>query len=79
VLQTVQRPLEEEGLELHLTASVGVAIYPEHGSRRKRMLHAALAMRSVKLSGGAYPRFDLSMAVDIRRQAELLQDLRRPS
>jgi diguanylate cyclase (GGDEF)-like protein len=77
VLRRVQQPLEVEALQLNLTASVGVAVYPEHGSRPKLISHAALAMRTVKLGGGAsYAHFDRSMAVDMREQAELLQDLR---
>jgi diguanylate cyclase (GGDEF)-like protein len=77
VLQTVQRPIDVEGLDLRLTASVGMAVYPEHGSRPKLLSHAALAMRTVKHGGGgAYARFHISMAVDLRDQAELLQDLR---
>ena len=78
VLEAVQRTLDVEGLELRLTASVGLAVYPEDGARPKLMSHAALAMRTVKLGGGAsYAQFDASMAVDVREQAELLQDLRR--
>ena len=77
VLRCVEVPLLVDGLELRLTASVGVAVYPEHGSRPKLMSHAALAMRAVKLGGGAgYAQFDASMAVDLRDQAELLHDLR---
>jgi diguanylate cyclase len=77
VLDSMQQPLDVEGLDLRLTASVGFAVYPEHGSRPRLMAHAALAMRSVKLGGGAaYAKFDASMAVDQRDQAELLQDLR---
>ena len=77
VLFSVQQPLQVEGLDISLTASVGVAVYPEHGSRPKLMSHAALAMRSVKLGGGAaYAHFDPTMAVDMREQAEMLRDLR---
>ena len=77
VLEALQRPLRVEALDLQLSASVGVAVYPEHGSRPKLIPHAALAMRTVKLGGGSgYACFDPSMAVDMRDQAELLQDLR---
>ncbi len=77
VLHAVQQPLQVEGLEISLTASVGIAVYPEHGSRPRLMAHAALAMRSVKFGGGAaYAHFDPTMAVDVRDQAELLHDLR---
>ncbi len=77
VLASMHEPMQIEGLPLTLTASVGIAVYPEHGSRPKLMAHAALAMRNVKLGGGAaYAHFDPTMAVDMREQAELLQDLR---
>ncbi len=77
VLASLQKPLRVEAVDLSLSASVGVAVYPEHGSRPKLIPHAALAMRTVKLGGGAgYACFDPTMAVDMRDQAELLQDLR---
>ncbi len=77
LLASMQEPLQVDGLDISLTASIGIAVYPEHGSRPKLMPHAALAMRSVKLGGGAaYAHFDATMAVDMREQAELLQDLR---
>jgi len=77
VLASLNKPLRVESVEMQLGASVGVAVYPEHGSRPKLIPHAALAMRTVKLGGGAgYACFDPSMAVDMRAQAELLQDLR---
>lgn len=78
LLQAAQAPLLVEGLELKLTASIGIAVYPEHGSRPRLLSHANLALRSVKYGGGAgYAAFDPAMAVDLREQAELLQDLSR--
>ena len=77
LLGTLQRPYRIEQMELQLTASVGIAVYPEHGSRPRLLVHAALAMRSVKLDGGAgHALFHPAMDVDLRDQAELLQDLR---
>jgi diguanylate cyclase len=77
VMAAARRPLRVEGLELNLSVSVGVAVYPQHASRPKLVSHASLAMRSVKLGGGAgYALFHPSMAVDLRDQAELAQDLR---
>lgn len=73
----LQAPFDVEALSLRLSASVGVAMYPEHGSRPRLLAHAALAMRSVKLGGGAcHAHFDPAMAVNLRDQADLLQDLR---
>lgn len=73
----LQAPFSVEALSLQLSASVGVAVYPEHGSRPRLLAHAALAMRSVKLGGGAcHAHFDPAMGVDLRDQAEMLQELR---
>ena len=75
--QVLQQPFDIEKLDLRLTASVGIAVYPDHGSRPRLLAHAALAMRNVKLGGGAgHALFDVSMRVDQREHAELLQDLR---
>ena len=77
VLAASRQPLRVEGLELNLAVSAGIALYPQHASKPKLVSHAALAMRAVKLGGGAgYAFFDPSMAVDLRDQAELAQDLR---
>jgi len=77
LLGTLQRPFRIEQLELQLTASVGIAVYPEHGSRPRLLVHAALAMRTVKQDGGAgHALFHPAMDVDLRDQAELLKDLR---
>jgi diguanylate cyclase (GGDEF)-like protein len=75
--QLLHRPYRVAGVELQLTASVGVAVYPEHGARTRLLGHAALAMRSVKLvGGGSHAVFHSSMGADQRDQAELVQDLR---
>jgi len=77
VLATASRVLRVEGLELSLNVSIGVAAYPQHASRPKLVSHAGLAMRAVKLGGGGcFAMFHPSMAVDLRDQAELAQDLR---
>ncbi len=77
VLEALQQPYEVEALDLQLTASVGIAVYPDHGSRPRLIGHAAAAMRAVKLGGGgAHALWDPAMDVDMREQAELLQELR---
>ena len=73
----LQRPFELEGAHLLVTASLGIAMYPEHGSRPRLLAHAALAMRAVKQAGGAsHGHYDPAMGVDQRNQAELVRDLR---
>ena len=77
MLRALQRPFTADGLELQLGASVGIALYPDHGSRPRLLAHAALAMRSVKqVGGGGHAFYDPALAVDQREQAELLQALR---
>jgi diguanylate cyclase len=63
---------------LSVTVSVGVACYPDHGAWSRLLPHAAAAMRYVKQGGGnSHAVFAAAMAVDLREQALLLQDLRR--
>jgi diguanylate cyclase len=77
LLHTVQQPFAINTLGLRVTASVGIAVYPDHGSRSRLLGHAALAMRSVKHGGGgAHGQYDASLDVNWREQAELLQELR---
>ena len=77
LMQALQRPYQVDRLELQLTTSVGIAVYPDHGSRPRLLAHAALAMRAVKLGGGAgHAYFDPAMGLNLRDQADLLQDLR---
>ena len=70
-------PFGFESFPASVTCSVGVATYPEHGSRAKIVSNAALAMRSVKLNGGAdFCMYDHNMGMELRDQSILLQDLR---
>lgn len=76
VLRELQRPFAIDTLALHLSASVGIAVYPDHGARPRLLGNAALAMRSVKqMGGGGHAVYNPALAVDSRDQAELLQDL----
>ena len=63
--------------QVRLTCSVGIATYPEQGSRRQIVDKAAAAMRTVKLQGGdGFAQFDQSAADGRRDSARLVQDLR---
>ena len=60
-----------------MICSVGIACYPQHGSRARIVGHASTAMRAVRLVGGGdFAVFDPSMSVDLKDQTELLRDLR---
>ena len=67
-----------EDHEISMSCSVGVAMYPAHGSPTKLIAHAAAAMRAAKRTGGgAHCFFEERMVAGAREQVELLQDLRR--
>ena len=77
IQQALAVPFSVEALALNLGASIGIAAYPDDGSWPRLMAHAALAMRSVKHGGGgSHARYDPVMSIDMREQAELLEDLR---
>jgi diguanylate cyclase len=78
VCAALARPFEAEGQALGLTVSVGLACYPAHGAWSRLLPHAAAAMRHVRQAGGnGHAVFAPAMAVDLREQALLLQDLRQ--
>jgi diguanylate cyclase (GGDEF)-like protein len=73
----VGQPLQAEALNLQVGSSIGLALYPDDGARPRLVAHAALAMRSVKHTGGnGHARFDPAMATNHRAHAEMSQDLR---
>jgi diguanylate cyclase len=76
--QCLAAPLDVEALSLQTGLSLGLAFFPDDGARPRLLSHAALAMRSVKHTGGhGHARFDPAMAVNQRENAELLHDLRQ--
>ena len=77
ITDILTEPFKLESIQTQLSCSIGIASYPEHGSRTKLLGHAALAMRSVKLNGGgSYCQYDLKMGFEVREQAILVNDLR---
>ncbi len=64
-------PLQAAGRELHVGASIGLAVAPEHGSGVRLLGRAAAAMHSVRRSGGhAHAVFDAR--IDASHNEELL-------
>lgn len=77
VIDAVAQPCNAHERELSVSCSVGLALYPQHGSMSALITHAGVAMRAAKGAGGStYAVFDARMVVDTRDQAELLRDLR---
>lgn len=53
IINSLRAPFIAKGHTLHVSASVGVAMYPEHGSEGDQLLrHADLAMYQAKQTGG---------------------------
>jgi diguanylate cyclase (GGDEF)-like protein/PAS domain S-box-containing protein len=67
------------GHELHLTASVGVGIYPTDGSNVDELMrHADIAMyRAKQLGNGACQYFACEMAANVHPRLDLSTQLRR--
>jgi len=77
VLQWLGQPWSQGTREAVLTCSVGLAMYPDHGSVSTLISHAEAAMRQSKSTGGAsYSVFSASLIQSAREQSELLRDLR---
>ncbi len=77
VAEALSCSLSVGGNPMPLTCSIGIAHYPEHGSRPLLLPSATLAMRRVKLSGGGGQTvYHPDMGAGLRDQAVLLQELR---
>jgi diguanylate cyclase (GGDEF)-like protein/PAS domain S-box-containing protein len=78
ILDMVTSPFSLEGRELNVTASVGIAIYPDDGEEVGELLrNADSAMYHAKSSGrGCYAFFAPAMNVAVRQRLELDNDLR---
>jgi diguanylate cyclase (GGDEF)-like protein/PAS domain S-box-containing protein len=74
ILQSVSAPYAIEGNELHTSASIGVAVYPEDGEDVEALMrHADIAMYHAKRAGRANYQFfapDMNRAANERLQLE---------
>ena len=78
VLQAVSKPYTlPNSVEVNISCSVGIAMYPEHGPAQKLLANADAAMYAAKRAGGStYAFFEPSMEQDARHQLEIQHDLR---
>ena len=79
VLTLVGQPCKIEGLQFTLTCSIGVAMFPGHGSALEQLVsHAEGAMRQAKDGGRAGYRLHQGRAgVDLRRQMTMDHAMRQ--
>lgn len=58
ILEAVAQPIQVEKLNLHVTCSIGIAIYPQHGQDEKLLvINADMAMYQAKKGGKNRARF----------------------
>lgn len=79
IIAAVADPFLIEAAELQVTASLGIALYPDDAAdERALMANADAAMYHTKQEGrNGYTFFTPSMQVSANRQLRLLQDLRK--
>jgi diguanylate cyclase (GGDEF)-like protein len=78
VLSSMNALCRVEDHEVSMSCSIGIAMYPAHGTAPKLIANSGAAMREAKRAGGACHRlFEERMVAGARQQVELLQDLRR--
>ncbi|WP_269792837.1 bifunctional diguanylate cyclase/phosphodiesterase [Stenotrophomonas sp. Iso1] len=79
VVEAAARPFVIDTAELQVSASLGIALYPNDASNeRELMAHADVAMYHTKQLGrNGYTFFTPAMQVNANRQLRLLQDLRK--
>jgi diguanylate cyclase (GGDEF)-like protein len=78
VLEVLDGPIRCDEDELKLSASVGIACFPEDGGSSKLIARANAAMQAAKAAGGStYICFEPRMQDDVRERNELLRDLRQ--
>jgi diguanylate cyclase (GGDEF)-like protein/PAS domain S-box-containing protein len=82
VARTIQRACVAEfkltDAVVHVSASIGIALFPDHGTTTEELLRRAdAAMYVAKRSGSGYAVFDTTQETEAAHQLELLADLRQ--
>lgn len=78
ICRTVSAPLIIDGQEIVVTASVGIALYPQDGPDINRLLrHADTAMYRAKSSGSGFCYYEAAMESALSDRLKMENDLRR--
>ena len=79
MLNAIAAPIETGGRELHLTASIGIALYPEHGKDAETLIGKAdIAMQSAKRLGrNRHQMFVEHMSEEVQQQVQLEDEMWR--
>lgn len=78
LIQNICRPYRLLDHELHISTSIGIAVYPSDGDcQHSLLINADVAMYHAKSQGrNGYCFFEMSMNANAQDQLQLLQDLR---
>ncbi|MFP2769896.1 putative bifunctional diguanylate cyclase/phosphodiesterase [Oceanisphaera sp. KMM 10153] len=79
LIEMIEEPYHVSSLPLHISTSIGIAIYPHDGkTEHELMVNADAAMYHAKKQGrNGYRFFEPNMNTDVRLQMQLQQDLRQ--
>jgi diguanylate cyclase (GGDEF)-like protein/PAS domain S-box-containing protein len=79
ILDALQQPFALEGREIHVSASIGISLYPQDGGDFDTLLgHADVAMyRAKDLGRGTYQFFTPAMSAGLKQRVEMEAQLRR--
>jgi diguanylate cyclase (GGDEF)-like protein/PAS domain S-box-containing protein len=78
ILETLEAPFSVDGHSTEISASIGVALYPDHGTEGRHLLRAAdAAMYMAKRSSRAYAVYSAGADAFQKRRLVLLEELRR--
>jgi len=78
VIDALRSPFAIADREVHISASVGIAVYPDHANKDKLLAHADAAMYAAKRAGGGtFAFFEAHMDAGALEQLALQTDLRR--
>ncbi len=78
LLRALERPFVIEGQDVEIGASIGAALYPDHGADGDRLMQRAdLAMYSAKRALDSYEVYDAARDDDASRRLALMAELRQ--